>query len=404
MGRIFPLVWIHNAGMDKQILVVGGGIGGLAAAYALAHKGAQVTLLEQSPEFGEVGAGIQLGPNVVRILDAWGLGEALKGVAAFPERLRVRNAMNGAVLGELPMGQAMVQRYGASYVTIARADMHGLLLDAVRQQGKVQLHLSSEVTRVDQDEHAVRVQTPTHNFSAPVLVGADGVWSRLRKEVVDDGAPRVTGHLAFRTLVRQADLPEKLRSNVVTAWLGRDFHVVQYPVRRGELLNVVAIVHGHVYGDPKHWDHSANTAELRTRLTGASRALQDLIHAVPTWRLWALSDRPPMRSASEHARGRIALLGDAAHPMRPYLAQGAGMAIEDADTLARVLDANPDDVPAALQSYASLRWQRNARVQARAIRNGEIFHLRGPLQVGRDLSLRLLGEKLLDVPWLYRGA
>ena len=390
--------------MDKDILVAGGGIGGLAAAYALAHKGAQVTLLEQSSEFGEVGAGIQLGPNVVRILEAWGLGEALRGVAAFPECLRVRNAMNGAVLGELPMGQAMVQRYGASYVTIARADMHGLLLDAVRRQGKVHLHLSSEVTRVDQDEHAVRVQTLTQNFHAPVLVGADGVWSRLRKEVVDDGAPRVTGHLAFRALVAQADLPEKLRSKVVTAWLGRDFHVVQYPVRRGEWLNVVAIVHGHVYGDPKHWDHSANAAELRTRLAGATKALRDLVHAIPNWRLWALSDRPPMRSASEHARGRIALLGDAAHPMRPYLAQGAGMAIEDADTLARVLDANPDDVPAALQSYANLRWQRNARVQARAIRNGEIFHLRGPMQVGRDLSLRLLGEKLLDVPWLYRGA
>ncbi|HQY77256.1 MAG TPA: FAD-dependent oxidoreductase [Rhodoferax sp.] len=390
--------------MDKDILVAGGGIGGLAAAYALAHKGAQVTLLEQSSEFGEVGAGIQLGPNVVRILEAWGLGEALRGVAAFPECLRVRNAMNGAVLGELPMGQTMVQRYGASYVTIARADMHGLLLDAVRRQGKVHLRLSSEVTRVDQDEQTVRVQTLTQNFHAPMLVGADGVWSRLRKEVVDDGAPRVTGHLAFRALVPQADLPEKLRSKVVTAWLGRDFHVVQYPVRRGEWLNVVAIVHGHVYGDPKHWDHSANAAELRTRLAGATKALRDLVHAIPNWRLWALSDRPPMRSASEHARGRIALLGDAAHPMRPYLAQGAGMAIEDADTLARVLDANPDDVPAALQSYANLRWQRNARVQARAIRNGEIFHLRGPMQVGRDLSLRLLGEKLLDVPWLYRGA
>lgn len=390
--------------MDKDILVAGGGIGGLAAAYALAHKGAQVTLLEQSSEFGEVGAGIQLGPNVVRILEAWGLGEALRGVAAFPECLRVRNAMNGAVLGELPMGQTMVQRYGASYVTIARADMHGLLLDAVRRQGKVHLRLSSEVSRVDQDEQTVRVQTLTQNFHAPVLVGADGVWSRLRKEVVDDGAPRVTGHLAFRALVPQADLPEKLRSKVVTAWLGRDFHVVQYPVRRGEWLNVVAIVHGHVYGDPKHWDHSANAAELRTRLAGATKALRDLVHAIPNWRLWALSDRPPMRSASEHARGRIALLGDAAHPMRPYLAQGAGMAIEDADTLARVLDANPDDVPAALQSYANLRWQRNARVQARAIRNGEIFHLRGPMQVGRDLSLRLLGEKLLDVPWLYRGA
>jgi salicylate hydroxylase len=223
----------------------------------------------------------------------------------------------------------------------------------------------------------------------------------VRASVVDDGPPRVTGHLAFRTLVAQTDLPERLRSQVVTAWLGRDFHVVQYPVRGGTLLNVVAIVHGTVYGDPKHWDHSANAAELRARLADACNGLQDLVAAVPSWRLWALSDRPPMRSAAEHARGRIALLGDAAHPMRPYLAQGAGMAIEDADVLAKALNTSPDDIPGALRHYADQRWQRNARVQARAISNGEIFHLQGAMQIGRDLSLKLLGKTLLDVPWLY---
>ncbi len=389
--------------MEQQILIVGGGIGGLAAAHALARKGAQVTLLEQSAAFAEVGAGIQLGPNVVRVLEAWGLGDALKRVVAFPECLRVRNAMNGSVLGELPLGSATVQRYGAAYATIARVDMHSLLLDAVRQHAHVQLHLASEVEFIEQDADAVRVQTPTQTFSAPVLVGADGVWSRVRASVVDDGPPRVTGHLAFRTLVAQADLPERLRSLVVTAWLGRDFHVVQYPVRGGELLNVVAIVHGTVYGDPQHWDHTANAAELRSRLADACNGLQDLVAAVRNWRLWALSDRPPMRNASEHARGRIALLGDAAHPMRPYLAQGAGMAIEDADVLAQALQAAPDDIPGALRHYADQRWQRNARVQARAIRNGEIFHLRGAMQMGRDLSLKLLGKTLLDVPWLYGG-
>ena len=387
--------------MEQQILIVGGGIGGLAAAHALARQGAQVTLLEQSAAFGEVGAGIQLGPNVVRVLEAWGLGDALKRVAAFPECLRVRNAMNGSVLGELPLGSAMVQRYGAAYATIARADMHGLLLEAARQHAAVQLHLSSEVAFIEQDAHEVRVQTPAQTYSASVLVGADGVWSRVREAVVDDGPPRVTGHLAFRTLVAQKDLPEQLRTQVVTAWLGRDFHVVQYPVRGGEFLNVVAIVHGTVYGDPKHWDHTANAAELRSRLADACNTLQDLVAAVPSWRLWALSDRPPMRSASEHASGRIALLGDAAHPMRPYLAQGAGMAIEDADALTKALNAAPNDVPGALRHYADQRWQRNARVQARAISNGEIFHLQGALQIGRDISLKILGKTLLDVPWLY---
>ena len=390
--------------MNKQIVIVGGGIGGLAAALALGRQGAQVHVLEQASEFGEVGAGIQLGPNVVRVLESWGQGDALRAVAAFPDFLRVRNAMNGSLLGELPLGSAMVKQYGAAYATIARADIHGLLLDAVRQQDNVQLHLSSTVTAVAQDANAVQVQTPERSFKADVLVGADGVWSQVRAKVVDDCAPRVTGHLAFRAMVPQAQLPQQLRSKVVTAWLGRDFHVVQYPVRRGELLNVVAIVHGQVHGDPKLWDHSANGAELQARLADAGPALQELIRAIPSWRLWALSDRPPMQSAAEHAKGRIALLGDAAHPMRPYLAQGAGMAIEDADVLAKVLAESPGDVPTALQSYAHQRWQRNARVQARAIRNGEIFHLRGPMQLGRDVSLRLFGQKLLDVPWLYGGA
>jgi salicylate hydroxylase len=235
------------------------------------------------------------------------------------------------------------------------------------------------------------------------LVGADGVWSKVRHCVVADGKPRVTGHLAFRAMVPQTDLPAELRSQVVTAWLGPKFHAVQYPVHAGEWLNVVVIVQGQVYGDPSHWDHSANAAELHSRMAGAARPLMDLVHEIPSWRLWALSDRPPMQSADEHAKGRIALLGDAAHPMRPYLAQGAGMAIEDAAELAQVLSGTGTDVPEALQRYAQARWQRNARVQARAIRNGEIFHMRGLMQKGRDASLRLLGPKLLDVPWLYRG-
>jgi salicylate hydroxylase len=185
--------------------------------------------------------------------------------------------------------------------------------------------------------------------------------------------------------------------------MGPDFHVVQYPVRGGQWLNVVAVVHGHVYGDPQHWDHSANAAELRSRLVQAGTPLQDLVHAIPHWRLWALSDRPPMRSAAEQAHGRVALLGDAAHPMRPYLAQGAGMAIEDAAELAHALQGEVNDVPAALQRYAAARWQRNAKVQARAIRNGEVFHMQGFMQFSRDLSLKLLGPRIMALPWLYGG-
>jgi salicylate hydroxylase len=336
-------------------------------------------------------------------LQAWGLEDALRAVAAYPERLEVKNAMNGQLLGVLPLGRSMVERYGAAYASIARPDMHALLLHAVEKLPNVKLHLSSEVTIAVQEPSKVLVQASGISLEGDALIGADGVWSRMRALVVNDGAPRVTGHLAFRTLVNQADLPQALRSQVVTAWMGHDFHVIQYPVRRGEQLNVVAIVHGEVFGDPKHWDHSANALELQERLKDAHSSLKDLIHCIADWRLWALSDRPPMRSAQEHVRGRIALLGDAAHPMRPYLAQGAGMAIEDAYVLNQELRLAHNDVPGALQRYAQARWQRNARVQSRAIRNGSIYHLQGPVRMGRDIAIRLMGERLLNVPWLYQG-
>ena len=253
---------------------------------------------------------------------------------------------------------------------------------------------------------------PLLEVEGDALIGADGLWSRVRQLMLNDAPPRVTGHLAYRAMLPQTSLPERLRSQQVTVWLGPSLHVVHYPVRGGEWLNVVAIVQGQVAGDLQNWDHSANGADLQasTRLTAVM--LRDLIQAVtdggnktgPTWRLWALCDRPPMSGAHQQAKGRVALLGDAAHPMRPYLAQGAGMAIEDAaelgSALAQALDPSLD-VPAVLQRYALNRWQRNARVQARSERNGQIFHAEGPLRWARDASMKLLGEKLLDMPWLY---
>jgi salicylate hydroxylase len=390
--------------MDASMVVVGGGIGGLAAAVAGARAGWAVHLLEQASAFGEVGAGIQLGPNVVRVLQGWGLENALQAVAAFPAQLEVRNALTAKLLGVLPLGERCQAHYGAPYATIARADLHSLLLRAALAQG-VAPQLGATVASVQVWADGVAIHTEAGNtLHTPLLVGADGLWSRVRQQVAPPGQgrpPRATGHVAFRAMVPQASLPDALRSQVITAWLGPHFHVVQYPVRGGELLNVVAIVQGQLEGDPTSWDNRANAAELRTLLANAQAPLLDLIHTIADWRLWHLYDRPPMASAAEQAQGRIALLGDAAHPMRPYMAQGAGMAIEDAQQLALSLAALPSDVPAALAHYAAKRWQRNARVQARGMRNGQIFHLKGPLRMARDLSLQQLGPALLDVPWLY---
>jgi salicylate hydroxylase len=399
--------------MTQQVLIAGGGIGGLAAAMASSRAGWDVRLYERAAEFSEVGAGIQIGPNVVKVLQGWGLEAGLARVAAFPQRLQVRDAVSGRELGVLPLGERAVQKYGAPYATIHRADLHSLLLKAVQDQGNVWLNLNTCLASYAETGRAVTLKTTEGlEVEGDALVGADGLWSRVRELLLNDGPPRVTGHLAYRAMLPQASLPERLRSQQVTAWLGPNLHVVQYPVRGGEWLNVVAILHGHVEHDLQSWNHHTNAADLQAALTLTAVPLRDLIHAVSDgggesgggWRLWALCDRAAMTSAQQQAQGLVALLGDAAHPMRPYLAQGAGMAIEDAAELGRALAMQDLEVPLRLRRYALNRWQRCARVQAQSVRNGVIFHSRGALRWGRDASLRLLGERLLDVPWLYRGA
>jgi salicylate hydroxylase len=395
--------YTHNTAMNNELMIVGAGIGGLAAALACAQQGTRVRVLEQAAQFSEVGAGVQIGPNGVRILQQWGLGSALKEVAAFPQRLEVRNAISGKRLAMLPL-DTMPQRYGAAYATIARADLHGILLQALQPLNNVQMQLNTQLMQVAQLPDGLQVQVQNSHiaqtYSAPVLIGADGLWSRVRSAVLSDGAPRATGHVAFRAMVPQITLPVFLRSQVVTAWLGPRFHAVQYPVRGGEWLNLVAIVHSSAQ-QHNDWNQRASAAEVRASLGGAAAPLQDVLYAIDDWRMWVLRDRPPMRSAAEHAQGRVALLGDAAHPMRPYLAQGAGMAIEDAAALAKALSQSDLGVEAALQQFAQQRWQRNARVQQRAHKNGTIFHLNGLMRWGRDAALQLLGPRLLDMPWLY---
>lgn len=416
----------------RQALIAGGGIGGLAAALSAARAGWDVRLYERSASFSEVGAGVQLGPNVTRLLHEWGLKDALAHVAAFPHRLQVRDALSGRELGVLPIGERAVQKYGAPYVTIRRADLHGLLLQAVQAQDNVWLNLNTCVTGYADSGREVTLQTesaltrplikeagasplidsPVLEVEGDALIGADGLWSRVRQLMLNDAPPRVTGQMAYRAMLPQTCLPERLRSQQVTVWLGPKLHVVHYPVCGGKWLNVVAIVQGEAAEDLKSWDHSANGADILnlTRLTAVM--LRDLIQAVtdsgqktePAWRLWPLCDRPPLSGAHQQAKGRVALLGDAAHPMRPYLAQGAGMAVEDAAELGSVLAQALDpalDVPTMLQRYALNRWQRNARVQARSLRNGQLFHSQGPLRWARDASMKIMGEKLLDLPWLY---
>lgn len=392
----------------SKILIAGGGIGGLAAALACTRAGTEVSLFERAAAFAEVGAGVQLSPNVVRVLHNWGLKQALDAVVSVPQQLQIRSALTGAELGVLRLGDTIQARYGAPYLTIQRSDLHHVLLAELMRRDQAPLSLNSELASFSQSEEGVTLRlVDGRAVQGDALVGADGGFSAVRQQLLNDGVPTPTGQLAYRTLVAQSSLPAHLRSQHVTAWLGPHLHVVQYPVRRGEYLNVVAIVHGALTGDLADWDHNANAPQLQRLMASTAPALQELMAAIPFWRLWGLSIRPPMAGAHEQAKGRVALLGDAAHPMLPYLAQGAGMAIEDALVLSQVLhDAGPataETIPDRLARYASQRWQRNARVQARAIRNGKIFHATGPMRLGRNTAMKVLGERLLDVPWLYRG-
>ncbi len=391
--------------MKPSLLVVGGGIGGLSAALACSRAGAQVRLLDRVAQLSEVGAGIQLGPNVMRRLHRWGLAGRLAQVVALPERLRARNAITGKTLAELTLGEQTVQKYGAPYATVHRADLQQLLLAEVQQHTHTRITLNACASSFAQSAAGVTLHTLQGlSLQADALVGADGLWSRVRQCLLGDDAPHVTGHVAYRAIVQQSALPERLRSPFVTAWFGPRLHVVQYPVRCGEWLNVVAVVQGRLRGpENQTWDHQAVAGELRAALSdaGAHAALLDLVNAIHDWRLWALCDRAPMRGAHEQAQGRVALLGDAAHPMRPYLAQGAGMAIEDADELGQLLGSGLRDMPDLLHRYAQIRWQRNAKVQARSIRNGGIYHAQGLMRWGRDRALSLFGPRLMDMPWLY---
>ena len=398
----------HNFAMDSvSVAVAGAGIGGLAAALALSRAGCRVRAFEQTDHLAEVGAGVQLGANAVRVLDALGVGPSLQRVAALPRQLRVHSARDGAALATIELGERHQQRYGAPYLCVHRADLHALLLHAAHASGAFELQLGR------------RVQQLADLPAADAVVAADGLWSALRASIDPEGPlAQPTGHWAWRGMVETASLPASQRSDDVCVWLGPRLHGVRYPVRGGEWLNWVIVLQGDAHdrglapsqAEPRSWDLVPEPAQLQAALAACAPALREAIASVDGWRRWRLFDVPPVRGPQALVRGRAVLLGDAAHPMRPYLAQGAGMAIEDAWVLAQCLaphgtaaGGSVESVESRLARYAALRWQRCAQVQARAQRNGRIFHAQGVVRWARDAALRTLGARLLDQPWLYAG-
>lgn len=390
--------------MARRLLIAGGGIGGLATALGAGRAGWQARVLEQAPAFSEVGAGVQLGPNATRVLRDLGRLDAVRSTACAPQRLVARDAMRGRLLGALPLGVAFESRYGAPYLTMHRADLHAALLQGLHGL-EVDLQAGRRLVAVQDLTAGVRaVCEDGEELGADALVGADGLWSAVRPVLVADGPARPSNHVAYRALVPMEHLAPPWHVPEVTAWLGPHLHAVTYPVRGGSMLNVACFVEQAVQGPRQGWDLPGTAERLRAALGTVCDPLQAVVEAAPGWGLWVLHDRAPVAGAHEMARGRIALLGDASHPMRPYLAQGAAMALEDAHELGRclggVLEASQEVSP-ALQRYARNRWERVARVQRRSRRNGEIFHASGPVRMARDLALGGLGARLMDLPWLY---
>ncbi len=364
----------------SKFLIAGAGIAGLSAAIALTRSGHQTTVLEQTPELSEVGAGIQLGPNAMRILMDWGLDEAILDVSCEPTHLIIRDARDDRVLASRSLndqGNAR-QKYGAPHVSIRRADLQKVLLQAAKSRGANVL-----LGHTAQGLHESRLT----DFDA--LLGCDGLHSQVREDLLTgtqhSGKPRASGHTAYRAMLDMALLPLALRSQSVQVWLGASQHVVAYPVNQRQMNIVIA---------------QEGAPTLSSPLSAQLHALIAAVEASGGFTTWALFHRPPMWHPKFYAKGNVALLGDAAHPMLPYLAQGAAMAIEDADFLAKSISLQPN-VDMALKAYAQERWKRNARVQIQSQMQGMTFHASGVMRWARDAVLRAAGARVTGMSWLY---
>jgi 3-hydroxybenzoate 6-monooxygenase len=386
---------------ERPILIVGGGIAGVAAALALARIGIRTHVLEQAAEFKEVGAGIQLGPNAFAMFDALGVTDQINEVAAFPEHLVVHDSISGEELLCMPAGDAFRKRFGHTYGLAHRADLHSVFLDACRRTPLVTLESSQKV--IDFADRGDRVTVQLRDGSArqgEALIAADGLWSTVRERLVGDGAPRVSGHIAYRAVLPAADVPDANRRNAMVLWAGEKTHLVHYPLRRGELFNVVAVFHSDRYEEG--WDTYGEPAELHERFSATCADVRAMLAKIKSWRMWVLCDREPIR---DWCRGRITLLGDAAHPMLQYLAQGACMAIEDAVCLARQIEAMPDDLPGAFVAYQKARYLRTARVQLTARLYGAVYHAEGATRDLRNefIKSRTPAQSMESMAWMYEG-
>jgi len=384
------------------ILIAGGGIGGLTAALALSHAGFAVRLFEKAPEIQEVGAGLQLSPNACAVLDGLGVLQALLPLASRPESIRIRHSTSGRDLARVPLGSFLQARHGKPYLVVHRADLQKTLLDTVTASPGITVDLGS--TLADPQQIApghVRCHVQERHGDTTVdgkaVIAADGVWSRLRPNITGHSDARFTGQTAYRAVLPSSGLPASVLCDT-GLWLGRNAHVVHYPVKAGKELNIVVLVRED--WREESWSGDADRSVIASALARWAPDLTGLTGAPDQWLKWALCGVP---ASGPWTHGGLALLGDAAHAMLPFAAQGAAMAIEDAAVLARCLADQPGDVAQALKTYEASRKGRTKKVQDLAARNATIYHMSGPLALARNTAMRLMGPERLaaQMDWIY---
>jgi salicylate hydroxylase len=392
----------------RTIIVAGAGIGGLTASLALAAQGFRVIILEKAERLEEAGAGLQLSPNASRILVDLGLQPRLAARAVTPDAINIMSAREGGEIARLPLGEAAGFRAGAPYWVVHRADLQGALQAQVNDNPDIDLRLGCQFEDVAAHAKGLTVVQRRGNARqqelAVALVGADGIWSAVRHHLFPEVQPQFSGLIAWRGTLDATTLPREYTSARVQLWMGPNAHLVAYPIAAGRQINVVAIVPG-TWNRPG-WSAPGDTNEIKNAFASSRwpATARMLVGAVDEWRRWALFTLPDI---GEWSNGAIALLGDAAHAMLPFAAQGAGMAIEDAAVLAKCLSESAGEnitgIPPALKRYSRLRRARVLRVQRAARQQGRIYHLTGLLALARDLTIKAMGPKrmLARQDWIY---
>jgi len=383
---------------DRTVVVVGGGIGGLAAALSLARLGIAVSLLEQSSEIAEIGAGLQLAPNAFAALDVLGIGEGVRSRSVFTERLVMMDAVDAGEVASFPVGEEFRKRFGNPYAVSHRADLHKSILEAAQTTPSISLHTSTKVVDLVVGDKDVAVTDQNgKTYRGAAVVGCDGIKSVIRDQLIGDEV-RVSGHVVYRAVVPSAEMPEDLRWNAPVIWCGPNYHLVHYPLRGGEQFNLVVTFHSR---ERETWGvREGSKEEVLSYFDGIHHRPRALLDKPKSWRRWSTADRHPVAA---WGKGRATLLGDAAHPMLQYLAQGACMALEDAVTLGKAVEACNLDFEAAFRLYEAARVTRTARVVLSTREMGRIYHASGVERMVRN-SLwvgRQPGQYYDALEWLY---